>query len=309
MIYTITLNPALDKTAQIDSFTVGSVNRISTMRTDPGGKGINVSKVIASLEGQSCALGILGGRIGSIIKTSLDCQNIKTDFIFVEDETRVNLKIIDSVAGTNTDINEPGNSVSQDVLDQVLKKLLEHITPGDIVVFAGSVPNGAPKDIYRVWIESCKKKGAKTIVDADGELLYEAIKSKPYLIKPNIFELERIMCRRFISTHEIAEAGKQLVKDGIEKVVISLGENGALFITKDKAIHGFGLEVKVISTVGAGDSMVASLALSEEAELPLEQAVKNAIATSAANVMCSGTQAAGMQEILNLIEKVEYILI
>ena len=125
MIYTVTLNPALDKTVEIPSLTVDGVNRITTMRTDPGGKGINVSKVIQKLGGKSMAAGILGGDTGRAIQSSLEAMELNTWFQFVEGETRTNMKIIDPVNHTNTDINEPGVTVSEKILDSLLKELLK----------------------------------------------------------------------------------------------------------------------------------------------------------------------------------------
>ena len=171
MIYTVTLNPALDKTVEIPSLTVDAVNRITTMRTDPGGKGINVSKVIAKLGGKSIATGILGGGTGRAILSALKDLELTTSFHFVEGETRTNMKIIDPVQHTNTDINEPGVTVSEEILHELLEELLEKLTAKDIVVISGSMPKGSPQDTYYTWTKACREKGAKVILDADGDLL------------------------------------------------------------------------------------------------------------------------------------------
>ena len=169
MIYTVTLNPALDKTVEIPSLTVDAVNRITTMRTDPGGKGINVSKVIAKLGGKSIATGILGGGTGRAILSALKDLELTTSFHFVEGETRTNMKIIDPVQHTNTDINEPGVTVSEEILHELLEELLEKLTAKDIVVISGSMPKGSPQDTYYTWTKACREKGAKVILDADGD--------------------------------------------------------------------------------------------------------------------------------------------
>lgn len=171
MIYTVTLNPALDKTVEIPSLTVDSVNRITAMRTDPGGKGINVSKVIDKLGGKSVATGILGGDTGNAILSALKAMGLDTSFRFVEGETRTNLKVVDPVNHTNTDINEPGVTVSGEILDGYLKELLLKVNAGDIVVISGSLPTGSPKDTYQTWVKAFKEAGAKVILDADGALL------------------------------------------------------------------------------------------------------------------------------------------
>ncbi len=156
------------------------------MRTDPGGKGINVSKVIGKLGAKSIATGILGGDTGRAILSALEEMKLETCFHFVEGETRTNMKIIDPVNHTNTDINEPGVTVSEEILNGLLKELLEKIEAGDIVVISGSMPKGSPRDTYYVWTKACREKGAKVILDADGDLLKAGLKASPYLIKPNI---------------------------------------------------------------------------------------------------------------------------
>lgn len=160
MIYTVTLNPALDKTVEIPGMALDTVNRITEMRTDPGGKGINVSKVIAKLGGESCAAGILGGESGKMLEKLLENENFTTQFRFVEGQTRTNLKIIDREGHTNTDINEPGLTVTDADLDALLHDLLAEVHAGDIVVLAGSLPKGAPQDTYRTWTAACQKRRA-----------------------------------------------------------------------------------------------------------------------------------------------------
>ncbi|NBK93612.1 1-phosphofructokinase [bacterium 1XD21-13] len=307
MIYTVTLNPALDKTVEIPSLTVDSVNRITTMRTDPGGKGINVSKVIKSLGGKSIATGILGGSTGRAISTALEAMGIQTGFWFVEGETRTNLKVIDPVNHTNTDLNEPGITVSEEILNGLLQELLLEVSEGDIVVLSGSLPKGSPKDTYAAWVRACKKAGAKVILDADGELLAEGLGASPYLIKPNNHELSALMGEKLDTPEELEKAARTLMeKHNIAKIVVSMGGAGALYITEKETLYAEGLKVPVKSTVGAGDSVVAALAVSEESGKTLEETVRLSTACGAANVMCSGTQAAEYEVIKSLLPKVVY---
>lgn len=307
MIYTVTLNPALDKTVEIASLTIDSVNRISTMRTDPGGKGINVSKVIEKLGQKSIAAGILGGDTGRAIETSLKAMGLETSFRFVEGETRTNLKVIDPVNHTNTDINEPGLTVSEAILQDVLAELLGKLAAGDLVVLSGSLPKGAPEDTYRTWVKACKDAGAKVILDADGALLAAGIEASPYLIKPNNHELSGLLGRTVKTPEELAEAARELMeKYGIAKIVVSMGGEGALYVTAEETVYAEGLKVPVGSTVGAGDSVVAALAVAEETGMSLEETVRLSTATGAANVMCSGTQAAEYETIRELMPKVVF---
>ena len=306
MIYTVTLNPALDKTVEIPGMALDTVNRVTSMRTDPGGKGINVSKVIAKLGGESCAVGILGGESGRTLLAALEREGLRTHFRFVEGQTRTNLKIIDRALHTNTDINEPGLTVSPADLDALLRDLLGMVREGDIVVLAGSLPQGAPQDTYRVWTAACREKGARVCLDADGALLAEGLKAAPYLIKPNEDELSRLVGHRLTDTDELIAEGRRLLKGGVTRVVISLGEHGALYLRGNEVLYAEGLSVPVGSTVGAGDSVVAALAYADSLGMSDEDAVRLSTATGAANVMCSGTQAAEREAVEALLPKVRF---
>lgn len=305
MIYTVTLNPALDKTVEIPGMALDAVNRITSMRTDPGGKGINVSKVIAKLGGESCAVGILGGESGRTLLAALERERLRTHFRFVEGQTRTNLKIIDRALHTNTDINEPGLTVSPADLDALLRDLLGMVHEGDIVVLAGSLPQGAPQDTYRVWTAACREKGARVCLDADGVLLAEGLKAAPYLIKPNEDELSRLVGHRLTDTDELIAEGRRLLKGGVTRVVISLGERGALYLRGNEVLYAEGLSVPVGSTVGAGDSVVAALAYADSLDMSDEDAVRLSTATGAANVMCSGTQPAEREAVEKLLPQVK----
>lgn len=302
MIYTVTLNPALDKTAVIRNFRVDAVNRIETLRADPGGKGINVSKVIQQLGEKSVALGILAGHSGQRIANSLEEMGLDCRFSFVPGETRTNLKIVDPQGNTHTDINEPGQPVAPEVLDNLLRALLDVLQPGDIVVLSGSMPKDAAPDTYGIWTRACKTRGAKVFLDADGAPLRYGLEAKPWLIKPNEKELANLLGE---FPRNLAAAGRKLQEQGIAQAVISLGAQGALFFFEDGAYRAEGLSVPVGSTVGAGDSMVAALAVACQRQLSDGDTVALAMATSAANVMCSGTQAAQWSAIEKLLPEVK----
>ncbi|HEY8804239.1 MAG TPA: 1-phosphofructokinase [Clostridium sp.] len=306
MITTITLNPAVDKTIEINNFNVGNVNRVASIRLDAGGKGINVSKVIKNLGGKSRAMGILSGKSGKFIKEYLDDIKIMNDFIFTEGETRTNIKVVDPINHTNTDINEAGPEASLKNLDELSDKIFSNVNSEDIIILSGSVPSNVDKKIYGNWIAKAKEKGAKTILDADGELLKLGILSGPYLIKPNIDELEGMFNKKINGIPETAEIAKSLLGYGIIIVAVSMGSEGALFVSKESSIYAHGLKVDVKSTVGAGDSMVAALAYSIEQGLSFEATVKLAVATGAANVMTSGTKASDIKTIIELEKQVEF---
>ena len=290
MIITVTLNPALDKTIKIDEFKIGSVNRIVATRVDAGGKGINVSKVIKELQQESLALGFLGGSSGNHIKSYLDDLNINNDFIFVKGETRTNIKIIDRVNNTHTDINENGPSLVIEDITRIKEKIMKYCKQDSLVVLSGSVPSEVQGDIYSEIIKDIKSKGGKVILDADGELLIEGIKAGPYMVKPNIEELEKAFGISIDNQDEVIEVAKRILAYGVKYVVISQGSEGSIFISQDKVAKVPGIKVEVKSTVGAGDSMVAALAIAVEQDYSFEEAIKLACATSTANVMTEGTQ-------------------
>jgi 1-phosphofructokinase len=310
MIITVTLNPAVDKTVNIENFQLDTVNRISSARLDAGGKGINVSKVIVSLGGKSKAMGFLAGNTGNFIKEYLDQSGIENDFIFVAGETRTNIKIVDPLQGTNTDINENGPAISAENMEQITRKILGAAAQNSVLVFSGSVPQNAGKDIYLQWIQGAKAKGAKTILDADGDLMRLGIEAGPYLIKPNIHELERLAAKKLEDVAAVVKFTKELLaRFNIEVAAVSMGAEGALFINREHTILAHGLKVEVKSTVGAGDSMVAALAYALDNGYEFLQAIRLAVATGAANVMTSGTQPGEIENIRKLEEKVtwEYV--
>lgn len=306
MIYTVTLNPALDKTVEIPGMALDTVNRITAMRTDPGGKGINVSKVIAKLGGTSVALALLGGGTGRAIADALEEMGLRCELQFVEGETRTNLKVVDPVNHTNTDLNEPGISVTPAVLDGLLDRLIGLLQPGDLVVLSGSLPKGAPGDTYYTWVARCKEAGAKVFLDADGALLAEGLRAAPDLVKPNQDELSRLVGHPLETVEALAGAAGALLADGVQKVVVSMGGKGALYVTQETVLYAEGLKVPVGSTVGAGDSVVAALAVAETQGLSLEDTVRLSTATGAANVMCSGSQAAERSVIEELMPQVVF---
>lgn len=305
MILTVTMNPAIDKTIKIDNFTEGEVNRVMDIRIDAGGKGINVSKVIKKLNGETKVLGFIAGKSGDTIIEYLDKFNIDHDLIRTEGETRTNIKIVDEKKGIITDVNEKGEKIKERELKSLIEKVEGSIKTGDIMVLAGSVPKGIEKDIYKELINIGHKRGAKTFLDADGELLIEGIKAKPYLIKPNIHELEKAYQIKFQNRKEIIEAAKRIIESGVKNVFISMGGDGSLFINAERQIYIEALKVDVKNTVGAGDSLVASMAYALEKKYSLEKTLKLSTAVAALSVMTEGTGPQNLDKLKELEEQVK----
>ena len=304
MIITVTLNPALDKTVTLPGFAVNTVNRVQNVRLDPGGKGINVSKAVQALGGKTLSLGILGGSSGGYIKAALDKMNLPNDMVLSGEQTRTNIKIIDPVLKTNTDINESGAPVSREALLAVWEKLTAVVKPGDTVVFAGKNPPGMADELLAAWIRRLKSLDVRVCVDTVGEPMRLALEQRPDIIKPNKAELSEIMGRSLISYAQILEAARELVKKGIGLVTVSMGDDGAFFVTENQILRGRCPKVSVVSTVGAGDAMMAALVHYTAAGCSLEETARRAIAVSSASVMCDGSQPAELDKILPLIDKV-----
>ena len=304
MIITVTLNPALDKTLTMPGFAVNTVNRVQSLRLDPGGKGINVSKSVKALGGETLCLGVLGGAPGGYIKAALDQMNLPNDMVLTAEATRTNIKIVDPVFGTNTDINEAGSPISDETLLAVWNKLTAVVRPGDTVVFAGKNPPGMDDAALAGCIRKLKSLDVRVCVDTVGEPMRLALKEGPDIVKPNKTELSELLGTTLSGDWQILEAAKELVAGGVGLAVVSLGAEGAIFVTKDQAFRGYCPKVSVVSTVGAGDAMMAALVHYTAAGCSLEETARRSIAVASASVTCSGSQPAELHMILPLIDRV-----
>ena len=290
MIYTVTLNPAVDKTVVIENLRTGSVNRVASVRTDAGGKGINVSKCLKNLGEGSVAAGIFAGGAGEQLVAMLEELGIPVLAVQAQGQSRTNLKIIDPVNKENTDINEPGPVVSQALLEQLKLEIGSKVQPGDVVILSGSLPAGVDRGLYGAWTAYFRGLGACVYLDADGEPMHKGMAAIPYMIKPNNDELAALLGKNRLSLEEMVQEGIRLHETGIAEVVISLGGDGAIFISRDGVYRAKGLSVSVKSTVGAGDSMVAAMAYGQTQNLSREEKIRLAVAMGAASVMQDGSQ-------------------
>lgn len=291
MVITVTLNPALDKTLILEDFTPGVVNRALSVRQDIGGKGINVSKVLKEFGVQSVCTGFLGGNLKDLFLRELKSKGIDSDFVPIKGNTRTNTKVVDRVRNEFTDINEPGAVIDKDELYEFLAKFEGMVKSGDTVVLSGGASSSVPKDIYRKLTEISKNKGAYVLLDAEGELFEEALKAGPDVVKPNDYELSLLEGRKLETDEDILSAARRLMDKGVGKVMVSLGADGSMYVTKNGAYRAKGLKVQVNSTVGAGDSMVAALVYARLKGLDDRTTLANAQAFGAATVTLEGTQA------------------
>lgn len=303
-IVTVTLNPALDQTLYFTQFNIGQVNRVGKERLDPAGKGINVAKVIKSLGHDVTVTGFLGRENANVFEEYFQTHQIHNHFVKVDGATRVNVKIVDETNEQVSEINFPGiqcfgsNLVE---LKSVIKGLAEE---SEIVVLSGSLPEGAPLDIYREFIEILKSHGCRVFLDTSGDALAKGIKAKPDVIKPNVDELSQLMGRSMEREADVLRAIDELIVNGISEVVVSLGEKGSLVADRTQRLLVRTPDVRVRSTVGAGDALVAGLVVAEAKGMSLEERARWATAVAAASVAQPGTQAGTLSDVVQLLPNV-----
>lgn len=307
MIITVTMNPAIDKTVEINRLAPGGLNRIKRAIWDAGGKGINVSKTIRELGEKSIATGFLGGNTGKAIASALTEKGIEHDFVWINGETRTNTKVLES-DGTVTELNEPGPEVGQEQTEQLMEKLkgyAGYAGKGTLFVLSGSVPKGVDKQIYARIIHMAHEKGAEALLDADGELFSSGFTAGPDIIKPNRAELtEYIGCQRELSKKELLMVARKCREKGVGTVVVSMGKEGALFVKDGYEVFSPSLPVKAHSVVGAGDAMVAALACAWNQKLGNEETVRLCMAAAAGAVITNGTKPPAGAFVHELMEKV-----
>ncbi|WDM23582.1 1-phosphofructokinase [Paenibacillus polymyxa] len=253
MIYTVTLNPSIDYIVEVDDLKLGDLNRMKRDLKLPGGKGINVSRVLNQLGADSTAIGFLGGFTGRFIDDTLREESIRTDFVMIEDDTRINIKL---KHGDETEINGLGPVIREQEADALVQKLAG-LHKNDIVVLSGSIPPSLGGDFYDRLISVCQQTGAEFVIDTTGEALMKALVYKPLLIKPNHHELAELFGVTIHSKEEIVTYGRKLLEAGAKNVLISMAGEGALFITADEVYHANVPAGTVKNSVGAGDSMIA----------------------------------------------------
>lgn len=304
MIVTVTMNPAIDKTVEIGEFQHGGLNRIKKVEYDAGGKGINVSRTICELGGRTVATGFLGGNTGRSIENVLKEKKIEHDFIWVDGETRTNTKVFEA-NGALTELNEPGPVISEEKIQELLKKLEGYAGEDTLFVLSGSIPAGVDKDIYAKIIHFVHKKGSKVFLDADGELFKRALEAVPDIVKPNCVELEEYAGMNYrASEEELLNIAEKFREKGIKTIAVSMGQRGAMFLTEEIRVKCPALSVKAHSTVGAGDAMVAAIAYAWDNHLPVEEMIRLGIAVSAGAVTTVGTKPPSRELVEELKEQV-----
>ncbi|MBR5473249.1 MAG: 1-phosphofructokinase [Clostridia bacterium] len=293
MIYTLTLNPAVDYYITVENLKSGTVNRTKTEKIRFGGKGINVSLVLKEFGFESVCLGFVGGFTGDALENHLLQNGINCDFVKVSGNTRINVKLND------TDINATGPDISQEEIHELYKKL-NSIKSGDFLILSGSVPKNLPQDIYQSILELLVDKGINFVVDAEGDLLLDTLGYNPFLIKPNHHELGKIFGVEISDFATAITYAKQLQNKGAQNVMVSLGEQGAVLVDQNGNTHTQAApKGEVISAVGSGDSAVAAFMAEYLRGKDYADCLKTAIAAGSATAFSDGL--ATKEEIKKLI--------
>jgi 1-phosphofructokinase len=305
MIATVTLNPCLDLTLSLESLTPGALNMVRQRRLDVAGKGLNVSVVLRALGFSTMCLGINFEKDGDLLEKFLEERCIAHDFAVSPGSVRTNIKLLDSAKHEMTEINSYGDIVAQGVVESYLKKLEHHAHHSSIITFSGRAPNGGYEDIYRRSLELIKPLGALTVVDAEKEPLRHAVLAKPFMIKPNLYELETAFGCKAHSKADVAEACRNVIDMGVEIVCCSMGGEGAIIADKNSAFYAAPVELEPKGLQGAGDSLVAGLCKGLSERLGLEGMLRCGVAAASASLTREGTLLCRAEDYAEMLKMVK----
>ena len=280
MVYTVTLNPALDYVMNVEKLSTDDINRTESEELYYGGKGINVSAILSRLNIPTVALGFTAGFTGKKLKEMLDDDGIKNDFVVLNSGfTRINVKV---KFGKELDINANGPEITAEKIKELFLKL-KKLNDGDYLVLAGSVPASLPDDLYSKILEELSGKNINIVVDTTGNQLLNVLKYKPFLIKPNHHELGEIFGQEMDTTEKITEYAKKLQEMGAVNVLVSRGGDGAVLVDGNGTVHpAAAVEGTLVNSVGCGDSMVAGFIAGYITNKSYSEALKLSVASSAA---------------------------
>ena len=304
MITTITLNVAVDKAYVIGKLTDHTVMRVNRCTNTAGGKGLNVAKVVHLCGEDVQATGFVGGFNGAYVEDMLKKQNIPSRFVHVQGETRSCINVLDEDGGS-TEFLEPGEPIRPEEVQEFLDQFDDIIADSSVVTISGSVPKGVDVTMYAKLIEKIKAKGKKVILDTSGALLKESIKACPTMVKPNTDEIEDLLGIKVNNHKDLVEGAKKLHEMGIPVVVVSLGGDGALVVSDEGIFRGQPPKIEVVNTVGCGDSMTAAFAVAFARGLSVQEALRYAIAVSAANAMTMETGSFREEDRVHNVEQVK----
>lgn len=304
MIVTLTPNPAVDQTVMVEHLAIGSVNRFSKSHLDPAGKGVNVSRMAHRLGWPTIAFGFLAGEIGQLVEVALEAEGVEHHFVHMPGQTRINITLVERAERVATSLYGPGPAIDDAHRARLDNLFFAWTRAARLLVLAGSLPPGMPHDAYATYIRHARSMGVPTVLDADGEALRLGVAARPYLIKPNIEEAERLLGRSLPDLDAVIEAATELEARGVDIVVISMGADGAVCAADGKVFRAVPPTVEVRSTVGSGDSFVAGMAVSICREESITDALRLATAAGAATAAALGTALGAADSITELLPQV-----
>jgi 1-phosphofructokinase family hexose kinase len=289
MIYTVTLNPAVDRELTVPEFEFNSVLRATAWQVDFGGKGFNVSRMLRSLGAPSTALAFTGGKSGELLRDGLVSLGIDTGFIWVEGETRTNVSIVNEVHDRYLKVNEPGPTIGAQAQAALLDEVRTRAAPGSWWVLAGSLPPGVPADYYAQITAAVREQGGQVVLDTSGAALQHGCAAGPALVKPNDHELQQLTGMPVASVDDIVAAAHAVRSMGPAHVVVSMGKAGALAVDGDGAWLIAAPRIAEQNPIGAGDSLVAGLVWALDRADSLAEALRWGVACGAATAASPGT--------------------
>ena len=304
VIGTITLNPSIDQHIIVRNLVKDDANRAESVFRYPGGKGANVSKVIRELGGRTCAFALIGGTPGQYWKDLIKELDIPFFAESIQGDTRINTILTDLKDESQTRISSPGPKVSGRELDVFLKKLLSVRPKPAFWALGGSLSPGMKYSTYRDFILKLQKNGTSCLLDADNEALRLGIQAKPFIIKPNEYEMNRLLGKQINSVPDYLNASRSLIKQGIRIVIVSLGARGALFVTEKEALHVSTPTVPVRSKVGAGDSLIGGFLVGLHQKLSLLESARLGVAASTSAVMREAPRLCLRRDIPSLLKRI-----
>ena len=304
MIITVTLNPAVDQNLELERLTPGDTNRVLDSRIDPGGKGINVSRVLRELGRESLAAGLASGSLGRFIEHSLLEQGILCDFVHTRGQTRTNLTVLDETAHETTVLSYRGPEVDPRHMQTLETRLRRFISAGDWLVVAGSIPPPIEPEAYARLIQLGRQLGAHTVLDADAEALAAGLSGQPELVKSNHHEAERLLDRSLEDDTSLREAAEEMRNAGAATAIITAGSRGAVAVGEEGAWWSRPPRTEVVSAVGAGDALLAGLLMKLEEGAGMEEALRWGTAAGAAACLTPGTQLCRRDDFTQLLPDV-----
>jgi 1-phosphofructokinase family hexose kinase len=303
-IFTVTLNPGLDRTLTVPTLHENSVLRATNSRLDWGGKGFNVTRALQALGVESVALGIVGGFTGQMLSAGLADLGISADFVQIADETRTNTVIEEAHSGRYIKVNEAGPTIKIATLEELRSRILSHLKAGDFWALCGSLPPGAPPDLYANLITLIQSHGAFACLDASGEALRHGLLAAPYLVKPNAEEAAEIAGFPITDLSSAQQTATLFLDQGVSTVTLSLGADGLLLAQRDQSIHARPPQVAVQTPVGVGDALLAGLLYALHHQLPISDMARWGVATGTAAAMTPGVGMGTLAEVTKLLDDV-----